>query len=246
MIKRITPLIGIVLIATAGFMWVNRGPQESDFKTDVEPIPIDDIRRRPSIPEMPEEEKPLPSSINLDVPFFPQAPDGDWSLPWKEACEEASITLAHYYLTGEPLDKETFKKEVLSLTEWQIPKFGHYIDTGIEQTAEMLEGFFGRDSYKIIDDPTPEQIKRELADGHPVVAPFAGRQLGNPFYSGLGPYYHMMVIVGYDDKGNFITNDVGTRRGHDFVYSIETIMSAMNDWGTLDINFGSKRVLVLQ
>ena len=54
----------------------------------------------------------------------------------------------------------------------------------------------------------------------------------------------MLVIVGYDDKGNFITNDVGTRRGHDFVYKIETIMSAMNDWGTLDINFGSKKVLV--
>lgn len=240
MIKRITPFIGILVIATAGFMWVNRGPQESDFKTDVEVIPIDDIRRRPNIPEK------LPPTINLDVPFFPQAPDADWSLPWKEACEEASIVLAHYYLTGETLDKETFKREVLALADWQIGEWGHYIDTNIEQTARMLEEFFGHDSYKIIDDPTPEQIKRELAEGHPVVAPFAGRQLGNPFYSGQGPYYHMMVIVGYDDKGNFITNDVGTRRGHDFVYSIETIMSAMNDWGTLDINFGSKRVLVLQ
>lgn len=227
-------------------MWVNRGPQESDFKTDVETISLDDIRRRPSIPAQKEEPLPLPPTINLDVPFFPQAPDADWSLPWKEACEEASIVLAHYFLTGETLDKETFKREVLGLADWQTGEWGHYIDTNIEQTAKMMEAYLGRDTYKIIEDPTVEQMKRELADGHPIVAPFAGRQLGNPFYSGLGPYYHMMVIVGYDDKGNFITNDVGTRRGHDFLYPTETIMSAMNDWGTLDINFGSKKVLVLK
>lgn len=36
----------------------------------------------------------LPEKINLDIPFFSQAPDGDRTLPWKDACEEASITLA--------------------------------------------------------------------------------------------------------------------------------------------------------
>jgi hypothetical protein len=40
----------------------------------------------------------VPATFNLDIPFYAQAPDGNWELPWKEACEEASIILAHYFL----------------------------------------------------------------------------------------------------------------------------------------------------
>lgn len=237
--KRITVLFGVILIAGA-IAWSFRGPKESDFKSDLEAIPVDSAQLQPTLAEM-----PLPPSINLDVPFFSQAPDADWSLPWKEACEEASIVLAHYYFSGEPLDKAKFKKEVLGLTDWQVKKWGHYIDTNINRTAEMLAGYFGHTDYEIINEPTVEQIKRALAQGYPVVAPFAGRKLGNPFYSGLGPYYHMLVIKGYDEK-HFITNDVGTRRGKDFLFTYDTIMSAMNDWGKLDLDLGVKRVLVVK
>lgn len=241
--KRITVFTIIVAIGLASFfVMANRGPVEEDFKSDVEAIALDDVRRQlPGIPDA-----PLPASINLDVPFFPQAPDGNWNLPWKEACEEASIVLAHYFQTGEALDKAKFKEEVLALADWQTERWGHYIDTGIDKTAEMMEGYFGHADFEVINDPTVEQIKEALAQGYPVVAPFAGRELGNPFFSGQGPYYHMLVIKGYDNKGNFITNDVGTRRGENFLYPYETIMSAMTDWGTLDLNRGTKKVLVVK
>jgi len=171
---------------------------EADFKSEVEAIPLDDVRRTDSTETVEKIPEPLPNSINLDVPFYPQAPDADWSMPWQEVCEEASIILAYYYVTGQDLTKEKFKEEVLSLVDWQIENFGDYEHTNIEQTAEMLEKFFKYSDYEILKNPTADDLKKALAKGRAIVAPFASRQLGNPFYSGEGPYYHMMVIKGYD------------------------------------------------
>ena len=185
-----------------------------------------------------------PSEINLDVPFYPQAPDADWGMPWQEACEEAAIILAYYYASDQPLTKEKFKEEIRGLVEWQNEHFGSYEHTNIEQTAQMIREYFDYPILEIVDNPTIDQIKQAVSQGHPVVAPFAGRQLGNPFYTGEGPLYHMMVIKGYDEK-RFITNDVGTKRGHNFIYPYKTIMSAMHEWHDTDINLGAKKVIVL-
>ena len=87
-------------------------------------------------------------------------------------------------------------------------------------------------------------MKEELSKGHIIIAPFAGRQLGNPFYSNEGPLYHMMVIKGYDEK-HFITNDVGTKRGQIFIYPYKTIMPAMHEWNDTDMNLGAKKVIVM-
>jgi hypothetical protein len=40
----------------------------------------------------------LPAEINLNVPFFPQAPDANWNQPWKDACEESSVVLAYHFV----------------------------------------------------------------------------------------------------------------------------------------------------
>jgi hypothetical protein len=37
----------------------------------------------------------------------------------------------------------------------------------------MLEEFYNYKNYEIIDNPTVEDLKKELAQGHPIVAPFA-------------------------------------------------------------------------
>jgi len=190
----------------------------------------------------------LQKEINLDVPFFPQAPDGNWSQPWQDSCEEAASLLAYYYTTGQTPTKEEFKKDILYLVDWQNENFGSYKDTDAEQTAKMIESNFEFKiknlKLKIIENPSVEVMKWELSQGHPIIAPFAGRQLHNPFYSNEGPYYHMMVIKGYDET-NFITNDVGTRRGKDYKYPYETIMSAMHEWNASDINLGAKKVIVI-
>lgn len=220
------------------------GPDEADFKSDV-PITRPSLEERIVLAEIKNEPEALPKVINLDVPFYVQAPDGDWSLPWKEACEESSITLAYYYLAEETLSKEAFKEDVLSLVDWQQENFGDYLHTTVDQTAQMLEGHFGFTDFRILEDPSIEDLKRELAMGNLIVAPFAGRMLKNPFYSGEGPYYHMLVIKGYDEE-NFITNDVGTKRGKDFIYSYEITMEALHDYHPSNIRNSAKKVLALE
>jgi len=225
--KFVLILISLVLIGCT--------PNEADFKSNVPVVtPIGSPIGSPMDPQL---------EINWNVPFFPQAPDADWSMPWQEACEEAASILAYYYASDKKLIKEQFKKDVKGLVEWQNKNFGDYKHTNIAQTSEMIKGYFGYSDFKIIDNPTVDQMKKYFSDGQIIIAPFAGRQLKNPFYSGRGPLYHMMVIKGYDEK-NFITNDVGTKRGHNFIYPYQTIMSAMHEWDDEDINNGKKRIIV--
>ena len=73
-------------------------------------------------------------------------------------------------------------------------------------------------------------IKTAIAAGHPVIIPSAGRELGNPNFTGEGPIYHNLVIRGYTADGKFITNDPGTRKGEQYVYEQSVIMNAIHDW----------------
>jgi len=212
-------------------------PNEADFKSTVPPLADRVVQL--------DEKSDIPPQINLNVPFFSQAPDKDWGMPWQEACEEASVILAYYYTVDKKLSKEVFKDEVWKLVQWQNENYGQYEHTDINQTAKMLKEVFKFPNFQIIENPSIDDLKNELARGHAIIAPFAGRQLGNPFYSGEGPYYHMMVIKGYDEK-NFITNDVGTKRGENFIYPYQTIMSAMHEWHDEDINLGSAKVVALK
>ena len=124
--------------------------------------------------------------------------------------------------------------------------FGFYEDTTVEQLATIAEMYYGYEQIELIDDPTIEQMKEHIAAGRPVIAPFAGRLLGNQYFQQPGPIYHMLVIRGFTEDGRFITNDPGTRRGEEFLYDFDTLMNAMHDWnGTEDITLGRKRVLVI-
>lgn len=178
------------------------------------------------------------------MPFYAQAPDGDWSLPWQEACEEASVVLAYYGATGKHLTLTQFRQDVLEMVAWENEHFGDYKDTDTAQTAQILREYYGYTDFVILDDPTADDLKAQLAQGHLIIAPFAGRELRNPFYSGLGPLYHMLVIKGYDAT-HFITNDVGTKRGENFIYPYATIMFAMHEWNDENIDSGAKKVIVM-
>lgn len=220
-----------------GSQWVNTlTERDQNTELDIVDIPLNDD------PWL------LPVSVNLDVTFFPQAPDADWSLPWKEACEESSIVQAYYFIQWKELTKDIFKSEILSLVETQNDIFWQYIDTSISETAEFLEAQYWYTNYEIIDKPSVEEMKRELALGHPIIAPFAWKQLWNIYFSDGGPRYHALVIVWYDETW-FITNDVGTSRGKNYPYSYDILMDALHDLVPLwewDIWNGAKRILVMR
>ncbi len=211
---------------------------------------LDDTQRDPSSVEPPQDDTAtLPASINLAVPFTPQAPRADWSLPYQEACEEASLYMVYaYYQKFSPglISAESAEKELLQIIAFEQKLFGYYEDTTIEQVATLAESMYGYGNVEVIDDPTVEQIKTQLAEGRPVIVPAAGRLLQNPNFQQPGPVYHMLVIRGYTNKGQFITNDPGTRRGEAYLYDFDTLMNAIHDWnGGDDITQGKKRILII-
>jgi hypothetical protein len=244
--KKITFILTAVLLSGCS------GVSVEDYKSDVPARPaFEDRVVEQEIPESVEgttedtvKEHLLPKEVNNAVPFFAQAPDGDWSQPWEDACEEASLALAYHYVQGTDLSVERFKREVLEMVAWEESHFGFYKDTTVAQTVRILEEYYAFGNYEILENPSVDDLKKVLAAGKVIVAPFAGRMLGNPFYSGEGPYYHMLVIRGYEED-HFITNDVGTRQGENFIYSYETVMNALHDFRAQDIETTPARVIVM-
>jgi len=170
-----------------------------------------------------------PGSINLDVPFSSQAPTADWSQPWQDACEEASLLMVDYYYQNKDLPaQEDVEKIILGLVKWQEDNWGGHHNLPLAQVAKLAELNY---SYRaeIVSDLTADKIKKYLDQGLPVIVPADGHQLDNPFFSNDGPDYHMLVIKGYRGD-NFITNDPGTKRGADFVYTAQNLLESIHDW----------------
>jgi len=187
----------------------------------------------------------LPSKAYIDVPFTVQAPDANWNNPYQEACEEASVIMVDYFLRGADLTPAQANREILQLTTWEESN-GYKYDVSLEQLAEIVEEYYGYQT-RISDDVTKESIMHELSKGNPVIVPAAGRDLGNPNFSGQGPWYHMLVITGYNWR-HFLTNDPGTKRGFDYKYKHRVLIDAIHDWTGVkeEIRTGPKRMLIIE
>ena len=115
-------------------------------------------------------------------------------------------------------------------------------------TKEIGEKYFGLSNLRIIEDFEIVDLKKELVQGNIILIPIAGQELKNPYFSGAGPLYHNLVIVGYDDEKNvFITNDPGTKRGEKYKYKQELLYNAIHDFsGDLTrMSKGAKKAIVL-
>ncbi len=195
---------------------------------------------------VPEPESAIDAEFHLAVPFTSQVPSGNAALPYQEACEEASIYMVVEYYKGTPsgkLDPVIAEAEINKIVDFENSFLGFYFDTTAAETATVVDHFYGYNA-RVIENPTVDDIKRQVAAGRPVIVPAAGRELGNPNFSGLGPLYHMLVIKGYTDS-QFITNDPGTRNGENYGYDFAVIMEAMGDWNGGDPAHGAKRILVI-
>jgi hypothetical protein len=186
----------------------------------------------------------LPETYNLKVPFTPQAPLADWNETFKEACEEASSLIVHFFYQNKTFTPPVATDEILKMVDWQITNFGGHFDLTASQTAKMIKDYLDYKRIEIIDNPTINEIKYHVSQGRPVIIPAAGRLLGNPYFRQPGPIYHMLVIKGYTEK-KFIANDPGTKRGADFLYDYQTVMETMHDWDPQDIMQGGKKIIVV-
>ncbi len=187
-----------------------------------------------------------PGSVRLDMPFASQAPTGSWDPPYDEACEEASLIIVHHFLEQTPLNPTIMNNDILSMVEHEESK-GLPVDIDMHQLADVARNLYGYDAEVLEgSDVSIERIEQEIAKGNPVIVPLAGQDIGNPYYSGDGPPYHVLVIVGYDNS-HFTTHDVGTKRGENYVYPKATIMNAIHDWNgsVATIRSGPRRLLIV-
>ncbi len=186
-----------------------------------------------------------PRSVLLQVPFQPQAPFAKWDALHEEACEEMSLLLVHHFKNGTMPSKEQVERELQALIGWEEEN-GFAQDVAVGELASIAHQYFGYQT-RVMENPTVDDLRRELVQGKPILFPAAGRLLRNPFFSGDGPPYHMILLVGYDERG-FITHDVGTKRGEQYWYSNAVILNALHDWTGVkeDIEQGPKRALVVE
>lgn len=221
-------------------------PAETEAPTEGEPIAENPIAAKSVGEKKAVSEKNLPTEVNLKIPFTSQAPHQNWDLPYKEFCEEASILMAVSYVNGDPiLGPDDADAKLLAIKKFEEEKLGFHEDTNAEDTAKIMREFYSLEKVEILNNPTAQDIKKALASGKAVIAPFAGRELGNPNYHQPGPLYHMLVIKGYRKNGDFITNDPGTRKGADYIYKEKVIMDAIHDWNDGDVYKGKKVIIIV-
>ena len=189
----------------------------------------------------------LPQKTYLAVPFLCQAPHANWSQPWQDACEEACIIMAVKYVEGDPVTRRSGNQEILDMVNFQVKEYGGHYDLNAEQIAKLIKDYYKYDKVEVRYDIKIDDIKRELAKGNVVIAPMAGRLLGNPYYTPPGPAYHNMLFKGYDDRSNeFITNDAGTKRGRNYRYKYQIAYNAIHDWtGNKKTITQGRRVMVV-
>ncbi len=186
----------------------------------------------------------LPGSKQLDVIFSVQAPFANWDDLHQEACEEISLIMVHHFLTGTPLSKEDAEKEIQEMVAWQAEN-GYDVDVTAAEIGAIAKSLYGH-NFRLLTNVTAQSLRQEIANGNPVIIPAAGQMLGNPYFSGDGPPYHMLLVTGYTGD-TFIVNDPGTKRGEDYKYSADVLIDAIHDWtGSKDtITSGAKTAVVI-
>ena len=245
-------LTGYFLLVKKGISRLNLAKEKLDQEIQQKKV-LEEIEKEKAVPEATaddnqpaqDETETAPSKHLLSIPFYSQAPAGNWDAFHEDMCEEASLLNAGLYLLEKKLALEKYDQELKAMQEIEKKEIGEWKSTTISEIKKLSDVYFeGKLKSKIISDPTAEDIEAEVASGNPVIVPLAGREVGNPNYTPPGPIYHMLVVKGYDEKF-FVTNDVGTRKGNSYVFRKEIIMNKMHDWNEKDIHLGAKRVLVL-
>lgn len=189
----------------------------------------------------------LPSEKVIDVPFTAQAPAGDWSEPWQNACEETSIYMVSSFYEGDEIKKtEAIQRIhaifVMKQKELQISK-----DESLQTIAELITTLELPLKTRIVYDPTIDDLKAELVLGNPIIVPVYAPELSPNYTAAEGADYHVIVLTGYDDADSvFVINDPGMTDGEGVRIPYDVLMNAIHDLNIKDYQAGKKAVLFTQ
>lgn len=188
----------------------------------------------------------LPQNYLLKVPFTSQAPEKNWEQPWQDACEEVALLMLDAYYKNYNLSPLFSRDEILKMVKWEEERgWGGSIE--IEKVKQMAEEYLKISDFRfqILENPTIEQIKKSIANRHPVLVVADGKVLPNPHFRSGGPVYHALIIKGYTET-EFITNDPGTQFGEGFKYKYNDLMNAIRDWNGGNVKEGRRVVLIVE
>jgi len=166
----------------------------------------------------------------LIISFTPQAPYGNWSQPWQDACEESSIVMVDAFYNNKQLTTEAARQAIKLTLEIKEKAYGASLDEDAEKIVSIINNFFNWEA-RVVNNPSLDELKGELDAGRPIIFPTNGQWLNNPNFLNNGPDYHVLVLSGYDDtKKVFYSQDPGTKHGRNYEYSFSTIQKAIHDW----------------
>lgn len=252
-------LFFLLLLVILGILWTQRVHiQDAMYEVSrsalPEPVPyvapiIEEVVSESEPQLAPATEEPVPvfeKGINLAVPFTSQAPHAHWDEVHEETCEEAAALMVDAFFDVRALTPDAVEVELRELIQWEMERFGYFKDTTAEETALILQDFYGYDTVEVSYEVSEEAIREVLRQHLPVIVPSYGRALGNPNFRGDGPLYHMLVIRGYTEDGRFITNDPGTRNGEEYVYDSGVLLNAIHDWNDGNVEEGRKAMIVVK
>jgi hypothetical protein len=184
-----------------------------------------------------EKKAEIPEPVRIDfpeIPFYVQAPLGQWSDPvFQNGCEEASMLMVADALQQKARTKEEVAQEIKSIAAWQEKNIGTSVDTDAGASAKTLEEYFGITTVAVVENLTEERIRELLTEKAVVLVPLNGQKLANPHFTSPGPQTHMLVIFDYNpEKNTFVTHDPGTKFGSSYEYKAETLFQALGDYPT--------------
>ena len=184
--------------------------------------------------------KQRPSQMSINVPYTSQAPAGDWSEPWQNACEETSIYMVSSFYANDPIKRDAAIKNIKNILAVKKQDFKVSKDESLAEIAALIKALGFPWSTKIVNDPTEEQLKQELSANHPIIVPVFAPTLGQTD----GADYHVMVLIGYDDAAKmFIVNDPGITNGGSRRFPYDTFMAAIHDLNQNNYQAGEPAVL---
>src|SRR3989304_9414045 len=110
----------LLILATCflgGSFWYSKSRKISGESNSSNISSVDNVQEETNSQKT-QQEISLPSSYNLKVPFFSQAPFGVWDELHDNACEEASILLVRYFKKKSTLSKEKADKEIKAMVDF--------------------------------------------------------------------------------------------------------------------------------